>query len=106
MMPEKDSATLSHEDVRAIADLARLQLSDEEVAKYAEQLTAILHDFQKLQAVDTSHIGATASVLPLKTVMREDVPLPALKPEDAVVNAPQAEGHQFKVAPVLGDDSA
>lgn len=103
-MPEKDSATLSYEDVRAIADLARLQLSDEEVTKYAEQISAILHDFQKLQAVDTSHIGATASVLPLKTIMREDVAKPALKPEDAIANAPQAEDNQFKVAPVLGDD--
>ncbi|MCA9885750.1 MAG: Asp-tRNA(Asn)/Glu-tRNA(Gln) amidotransferase subunit GatC [Anaerolineae bacterium] len=102
-----DNATLTHDDVRAIADLARLQLSDEEVAKYAEQLSAILHDFQKLQAVDTSHIDPIASVLPLKSVMREDTPLPALKPEAAVSNAPDKDANQFRVKAVLdGDGSA
>ena len=59
------NTSLSAEDVRAIADLARLELSDADVATYQRQLSAILDYFQKLQELDTSHIDPTSSVLPL-----------------------------------------
>lgn len=100
-MPEV-ADTLTNEDVRAIAELAKLDLTDEEVEMYASQLSAILGYFQRLQAVDTSHIEPTASVLPLRTVLRPDVPQPALEPQQAVANAPDAEDNQFRVSTVLG----
>ena len=95
---------LSVDDVRAIADLARLDISDAEVEKYAQQLSQILDYFTLLQEVDTSDVSPTDSVLPLRSVMREDVPAPALDPQEAVANAPSAEANQFKVSAVLGDE--
>ena len=64
---------LSHDEVRRIAELAKLDLTDDEVTLYAGQLSKILDYFRKLQELDTSNISPTASVLPLKNVMREDV---------------------------------
>ena len=92
---------LSAEDVRAIADLARLELSDADVALYQRQLSDILDYFQKLQELDTSHIDPTSSVLPLKNVMRADEVGPPLTLDDVVANAPDSDGEQFRVRAVL-----
>ncbi|MCU0513020.1 MAG: Asp-tRNA(Asn)/Glu-tRNA(Gln) amidotransferase subunit GatC [Anaerolineae bacterium] len=99
-----DQPLLTHDEVRAIADLARLSLSEDEVALYARQLSAILDDFQKLQQVDTAHLALTTSVLPPASTLRADTPLPPLTPAEVVANAPAAEGDQFKVSAVLGDE--
>jgi aspartyl-tRNA(Asn)/glutamyl-tRNA(Gln) amidotransferase subunit C len=93
--------TLSAEDVRAIADLARLELSEDDIARYRRQLSAILDYFQKLEELDTSHIDPTSSALPLTNVMRPDVAGAALSVDDAVANAPDSDGEQFRVRPVL-----
>jgi len=92
---------MSLDAVRAIADLAKLELSDAEVETYAGQLTSILAYFEMLQQVDTSAIPATASVLPLTNILRKDIALPALSPEDVVANAPAAQDNQFVVSAVL-----
>ncbi|MCU0466476.1 MAG: Asp-tRNA(Asn)/Glu-tRNA(Gln) amidotransferase subunit GatC [Anaerolineae bacterium] len=92
---------LSHEAVRAIAELAKLELTDAEVETYTGQLASILSYFETLEQVDTSSIPATASVLPLVNVLREDVALPALSPAEVVANAPAAEDNQFVVGAVL-----
>lgn len=97
-MPE---TTLSAEDVRAIADLARLELSEADVVVYQQQLSDILDYFQKLQELDTSHIDPTSSVLPLTNVMRADEAGPALPLDDVVANAPDSDGQQFRVRAVL-----
>ncbi|MBZ0282903.1 MAG: Asp-tRNA(Asn)/Glu-tRNA(Gln) amidotransferase subunit GatC [Anaerolineae bacterium] len=95
---------LSHDEVRRIAELAKLDLTDDEVALYAGQLSHILDYFQKLQQIDTSQIPPTASVLPLRNVLREDVALPALSVGQVIANAPDAEDNQFRVSAVLGDE--
>lgn len=95
---------LSHDEVRRIAELAKLDLTDDEVALYAGQLSHILDYFQKLQALDTSQIPPTASVLPLRNVLRDDAALPALSPQQVIANAPDAEDNQFRVSAVLGDE--
>lgn len=92
---------LSADDVRAIADLARLELSEADVARYQRQLSDILDYFQKLEELDTSHIDPTSSVLPLTNVMRADEARPALSVEDALANAPDSDGEQFRVRAVL-----
>ena len=94
---------LSPETVRRIADLARLDLTETEVTLFADQLSNILRHFHQLQTLDTSHIEPTASVLPLKNVLRADVATPPLSPESAVANAPDTEDNQFRVSAVLGD---
>ena len=97
-MPE---TTLTADDVRAIADLARLELSDDDVARYQRQLSDILDYFQKLEELDTSHIDPTSSVLPLTNVMRPDQAGPALSVDEAIANAPDSDGAQFRVRAVL-----
>ena len=92
---------LSADDVRAIADLARLHISDAELATYQRQLSDILDYFRKLEELDTSHIDPTSSVLPLTNVMRRDQADAPLPLEDVVANAPDSDGQQFRVRAVL-----
>jgi aspartyl-tRNA(Asn)/glutamyl-tRNA(Gln) amidotransferase subunit C len=94
---------LSHETVRSIAELAKLALTEDEVALYASQLSHILQYFEHLQKVDTSHVEPTASVLPLRNVFRPDLVREPLTPEQAVANAPDSEENQFRVSAVLGE---
>lgn len=96
-----EETTLSAEDVRAIADLARLELSEAEVVLYQRQLSDILDYFKKLEELDTSHIDPTSSVLPLTSVMRADEAGEALPVDDVVANAPDSDGEQFRVRAVL-----
>ena len=92
---------LGREEVQHIAELARLALSDEELVLYQEQLSAILEYFDRLQELDTEAIPPTASVLPLRSVMRADEPRLSTAREDILVNAPDAERGCFKVPAVL-----
>lgn len=92
---------LSHDEVRAIAHLARLELNDDEIALFASQLSHILDYFEHLQQVDTSHVEPTASVLPITNVLRPDAATDPLSPEDAVANASDATDNQFRVRAVL-----
>lgn len=94
---------LSLDAVRAIAELAKLELSEDEIALYAGQLSHILGYFDHLSQLDTSHIDPMASVLPLSSVMREDNVQPALNPEVALSNAPSAQDQQFRVSAVLDE---
>lgn len=95
---------LSHEEVRKIAELAKLALTDEEIALYAGQLSSILDYFRKLQAVDTSQIAPTASVLPLKNIFRPDEPADPLTVDEVVANAPDSFAGQFRVDAVFDDE--
>ena len=90
---------LSREQVEHIAQLARLALSEEEKALYQGQLSAILDYFERLQELDTEAIPPTATVLPLRSVMRES--RPAMDREDILANAPAAEDGCFQVPAVL-----
>ena len=92
---------LTLEEVEHIASLARLRLTDEEKARYREQLSAILDYMVKLKRLDTSAIEPTATVLPLRTVLRPDVSRPSLPPDQLLANAPAAEAEMFCVPPVL-----
>jgi aspartyl-tRNA(Asn)/glutamyl-tRNA(Gln) amidotransferase subunit C len=87
--------------VEHIAELAKLALSDDEKSRYQEQLSAILEYAERLQTVDTSAIPPTATVLPLRTVMRADEPRDSMSREDVLANAPQAEADCFRVQAVL-----
>lgn len=92
---------LGPQAVREIAALARLELDEDEVSLFAQQLSACLDHFRSLQGVDTAHVEPTASVLPLRNILRADVAGPALTPAEVIANAPDAEGHQFRVSAVL-----
>lgn len=92
---------LSQAQVEHIAELARLHLTAEEVTLFREQLSAILDYAATLQAIDTSAIPPTATVLPLRNVMREDDAAPSLPPEDVLANAPDADAGCFRVRAIL-----
>jgi len=87
--------------VRHIAKLARLDLTDDEVRLFGVQLAEILDYFKQLQTVDTQGVQPLAHPLPVTDVFREDVPGPTLDTESALRNAPQREGSFFKVPAVL-----
>ena len=92
---------LSHEEVRHIAELAKLGITDEEVEQFSEQLSAILEYAEKLNELDTEAIPPTAQVIELHNVMRDDEPRPSLPTEDVLANAPQREGDRFRVLAIL-----
>lgn len=92
---------LDEAQVRHVAKLARLKLTDADVARYATQLTAILGYVAQLKAVDVGGAEPMAHPLPLKNVMREDVVKPGLSTEQVLANAPAKEGPYFAVPKVL-----
>lgn len=93
--------TLSMEDVEHIANLARLELTDEEKSRYRQQLSAVLEHFARLQSVDTRHIQPTFSIGPLQPNLRADQVKPGLPRQVLLSSAPQVEQGQFRVPPIL-----
>jgi len=92
---------ISREEVEHVAHLARLGLSDDEINRLQQQLSQILGHMQMIDSLDTSAIPPTAQVIPVNTVMRDDVARPSTPVEDVLKNAPRREGAFFKVPPVL-----
>lgn len=92
---------LTQEEVRHVAELAKLRLTEAEIAQYAEQLSAILDYAELLQEVDTSHVPPTPYVLPLANVLAADEPAPGLSNAAALANAPDAANGFFRVAAVF-----
>ncbi len=93
--------TLSEAEVRAVAHLARLQLSDAELAVMARQLSAILDYVQQLQQVNTDGVEPLAHPLPVENVFRADEPAPSLPVDEALANAPARRGDYYAVPAVL-----
>jgi aspartyl-tRNA(Asn)/glutamyl-tRNA(Gln) amidotransferase subunit C len=91
---------LSEERVRHLAWLARLDLSDEEVARFTRQLAEVLDYFKVLDEADVEGVEPAFHVLGLSNVMGEDEPRPTLSQEEALANAPAKEGGYVK-APAM-----
>jgi aspartyl-tRNA(Asn)/glutamyl-tRNA(Gln) amidotransferase subunit C len=96
-------SALSRPQVEAVAALANLELTDDELDLFARQLGDILHYVEQLQGIDTSGVPPTASVF-TETVDRADEPRPSLPRVEALQNAPDAhqEAGLFKVPRVIG----
>jgi aspartyl-tRNA(Asn)/glutamyl-tRNA(Gln) amidotransferase subunit C len=92
---------LTRKQVVAISELARLALTEEEITLYQEQLSAVLEYAERLQSLDTGAIPPTATVLPVRNVMRADEACPSMARENILANAPQAEDGCFRVQAVL-----
>jgi aspartyl-tRNA(Asn)/glutamyl-tRNA(Gln) amidotransferase subunit C len=95
---------IAREEVKRIAALARVSLDDAEIDRMQLDLAAILRYVEVLAGVDTAGVEPTAHVLPLATPMRSDVPEPAMDPECAVANAPEASGSAFVVPKVIAGE--
>jgi aspartyl-tRNA(Asn)/glutamyl-tRNA(Gln) amidotransferase subunit C len=95
------SVRLTIEEVRHVAELAKLRLTEAEIEQYAGQLSAILEYAERLQEVDTSSVPPTPYILPLTNVMSEDVPEPSLSNDEALANAPDRDNGFFRVRAVF-----
>jgi aspartyl-tRNA(Asn)/glutamyl-tRNA(Gln) amidotransferase subunit C len=92
---------LTRAEVEHLAKLARLGLSEEDEAKFEQQLSVILEHFDILRQIDTEDVPPTAHTLPLENVFSPDQPRPSLPPEAILANAPRAEDGCFRVRAVL-----
>ena len=92
-------AGISRDEVLKVARLARLELSDADVARFQEQLSAILEAVSKVSELDLSDVPPTSHPLDIVNVWAEDEPAPCLTVEEALANAPEREGAFFKVPP-------
>lgn len=88
-------------DLRYVANLARIELTDEEIATFEPQLEQILAYVEKLSAIDVSDLEPMAHANPVLNVMRADVARPSLSQEEALLNAPQCTSDQFIVPKVV-----
>jgi aspartyl-tRNA(Asn)/glutamyl-tRNA(Gln) amidotransferase subunit C len=96
-------ATLSRADVEHVADLARLGLSDDELARLEGQLNHILEQYEILATLPTDHIAPTAQTIELENILRDDVTRPSLEQEAVLANAPGRDGEFFVVPAILGE---
>jgi aspartyl-tRNA(Asn)/glutamyl-tRNA(Gln) amidotransferase subunit C len=96
---------LSREEVVYVAELARLGLSEGEIARLQDQLSSILEHIAAIDKLDTEAIPPTAQVIAMTNVMRPDVVTDSLPREAVLENAPrQAEGF-FEVHAILGSSN-
>jgi aspartyl-tRNA(Asn)/glutamyl-tRNA(Gln) amidotransferase subunit C len=97
---------LTIDEVKAVAELARLHLSPEELERMRDQLSSILDHIASLDELDTAVISPTAQVIDLTNVMRYDEVRPSLSPEAVLANAPRKNDGFFEVHAVLtgGDE--
>ncbi|GAB4316741.1 MAG: Asp-tRNA(Asn)/Glu-tRNA(Gln) amidotransferase subunit GatC [Candidatus Sumerlaeia bacterium] len=92
---------ITPEQVRHVALLSRLALTDAELDRYTRELRQILDYMEKLQELDTTSVEPMAHAIRLCNVLAEDLPSPGLTPAEAVANAPEAENDCFKVPRVI-----
>jgi aspartyl-tRNA(Asn)/glutamyl-tRNA(Gln) amidotransferase subunit C len=98
------SATLTREDVVRIAELAHLELTEDEITTFTRQLGDILHYAEQVQAVDTSGVPPTSHLLAGALVEREDTVVSCLDRDDVLAAAPDGvpEAGLFRVPRVIG----
>jgi aspartyl-tRNA(Asn)/glutamyl-tRNA(Gln) amidotransferase subunit C len=92
---------ISKDDVKYIANLARVGLTDAEVGHFQAQLEGILDYIDKLKKLDCSGVKPTAHAADIKNVYRPDMVKPSLPPEKILKDAPARAGNFFKVPKVI-----
>ncbi len=100
-MSAESEPTLSQEQVRKVAKLARLKLTEGEVEQLTTQLGQILEYVHILDQIDTTNVEPMAHAVDVANVFREDVERDSLPREEALANAPQSDGQSFLVPPIL-----
>jgi aspartyl-tRNA(Asn)/glutamyl-tRNA(Gln) amidotransferase subunit C len=101
-MPQK----IDTQQVRKVAKLARLDLTEAEIEEFTGQLGAILEYVEKMNELDTAAVEPLAHCLPIHNVFRADEVRESLGTEQTLTNAPQRDGPFFKVPKILEDSSA
>jgi aspartyl-tRNA(Asn)/glutamyl-tRNA(Gln) amidotransferase subunit C len=96
-------AKLTRDDVLKLAKLARLDLSEDEIGEYSQELSAILDYVEQLQTVDVTGLKPTNQVSGLVNVMRDDEPRSyGYQPAELLKNVPKVENNQLKVKRMIG----
>lgn len=98
-MPDR----IDREQVKKVAKLSRLELTEAEVEEFTGQLSAILDYVEKMNELDTTDIEPLAHCLPISNVFREDFVKESLGTEKTLANAPQRDGQFFKVPKILDE---
>lgn len=93
---------ISEEQVRHVALLARLALTDEQVASFGEDLNSILRHIDTISQLDLHDVEPTAHPLDVVNVTRPDEVKPCLSREDALRNAPDSDGTAFVIPQIVG----
>ena len=96
---------ITRDEVRHLADLARIDLSDAELDHLAPQLAVILDSIKSINEVAAADVPPTSHALPLTNVFREDVVRPSLRPEQALAAAPAVEDARFRVPRILDEEA-
>ena len=96
---------LSTDDVRHVARLARLALTDDEVEALGPQLSNILAYAEKVGEVAAEDVPPSSHPYPLRNVYRADQPRPSLSPQDSISTAPRAEEGRFHVPRIVGEEA-
>jgi aspartyl-tRNA(Asn)/glutamyl-tRNA(Gln) amidotransferase subunit C len=92
---------LTREQVMHVARLARLALSDDEVDRFAHQLSSILEHAERVTELATTDVPPTSHSVPLRNVFRPDVVEPSLSQEAALSTAPESEDGRFRVPKIM-----
>jgi len=95
------STELTREDVRRVAVLARLKLSDDELDRLTDQLGQILGHMEQLEELDTEDVEPMVHAIELQNVFRKDEARESLPREAALSNAPKTDGRYFQVPQIL-----
>jgi aspartyl-tRNA(Asn)/glutamyl-tRNA(Gln) amidotransferase subunit C len=90
---------ISREEVLHVARLARLELSDDEVARFQEQLSAILEAVSKVSELDLDGVPPTSHPLAIANAWDDDEPRPCLTIDEVFANAPDRDGDLFRSPP-------
>ena len=92
---------VSHDDVRYVAKLARLKLQEDELDRYAGQLSGILKHINKISELELAHVEPTSHVIRLANIFREDEVRDSVPRELALSNGPEVERDAFRVPQIL-----
>ncbi len=100
-MEVKRMSRISEDQVKHVAHLARLAITEDEAKKFTNQLDAIIGFAEQLNELDTENVEATSHVLDMKNVMRKDEPTEGLPREEVLKNAPDKKDGQVRVPSIL-----
>jgi aspartyl-tRNA(Asn)/glutamyl-tRNA(Gln) amidotransferase subunit C len=95
---------ISNQQVKHVANLARLAITEEETEKFTKQLDAIITFAEQLNELDTENVEPTYHVLDMKNVLREDKSKQGLALEEVLKNAPEHQDGQIKVPSIMGKE--
>ncbi len=97
------SDRISRSEVAHVARLARLELTEDELDTFTDQLAAVLDHAADVEALDVAGVAPMTHPYPLRNVLRPDIPTATVDPDEVLAAAPAVEDRRFRVPPILGE---